>query len=65
MTVAVAERRQPLPSGAEGLAPWGLLNRIHRPCPDHGGEADCVGRQPREGRLVYWCPSGHHHFRSA
>ena len=51
-----------LPDGATAVASWGLLSRVHRPCPDHGGECPCVARREEEGCLVFWCEEGLHHI---
>ncbi|HMM48857.1 MAG TPA: hypothetical protein PKE32_04520 [Miltoncostaeaceae bacterium] len=40
----------------------GLLAHVFRPCPEHGTDAHCVGRDDREGRLVFWCERGEHHL---
>jgi hypothetical protein len=53
-----------LPAGARPVADWGLLSRVFRPCPDHGGECSCVGRHEEAGCLVFWCETGEHHFTS-
>ena len=42
--------------------PGGLLARIERPCPQHGGEAGCVARSEEADCLVYWCARAEHHF---
>lgn len=39
----------------------GLLAGVHRPCPQHRRDADCVA-QTAEGRLIFWCQAGEHHF---
>ena len=57
-------RADVLPPGARPVAPWGLLSRVFRPCPDHGGECSCVGRKEEAGCLVFWCEAGEHHFTS-
>jgi hypothetical protein len=51
-----------LPPGTVAVAPWGLLSRVGRPCPDHGGECACVARHEDEGCLVFWCEAAEHHF---
>ncbi len=51
-----------LPAGAAAVAPWGLLSRVRRPCPEHGGECPCVARKEDEGCLVFWCEAAEHHF---
>ena len=63
MTVTVRTQvdRHHLPSGAAPVADWGLLSRVHRDCPDHGGECACVGRHDEAG-LVFWCEREGHHF---
>lgn len=50
-----------LPAGAAPVAEWGLLSRVERPCPDHGGECPCVARHEEAG-LVFWCEREGHHF---
>ncbi len=55
-----ADRRR-LPEGAAPVAEWGLLSRVHRDCPEHGGECHCVGRHEENG-LVFWCDREGHHF---
>ncbi len=61
--MSVIDRTQAdLPRGAVAVAPWGLLSRVRRPCPDHGGECLCVGRREDEGCLVFWCGAAGHHF---
>jgi hypothetical protein len=52
----------PLPVGALPVAPWGLLSRVERPCPEHAGECACVARDADAGCLVFWCERGEHHF---
>jgi hypothetical protein len=54
-----ADRR--LPEGVAPVAAWGLLARVHRDCPEHGGECGCVGRHEEHG-LVFWCEREGHHF---
>ena len=54
-----SERR--LPEGAHAVAPWGLLSRVQRSCPEHGGDCPCVGRHDEDG-LVFWCEREGHHF---
>ena len=51
-----------LPAGTRPVASWGLLSRVFRPCPDHGGECSCVARHEEAGCLVFWCETGEHHF---
>ena len=36
-------------------------DRVHRDCPEHGGECHCVGRHEENG-LVFWCDREGHHF---
>jgi len=55
------EAERPLPHGASPVAAWGLLSRVHRACPEHGGECPCVGRHDEDG-LVFWCGREGHHF---
>jgi hypothetical protein len=63
MTVLTRTEADPrrLPDGAAPVAPWGLLSRVQRPCPEHGGEAPCVARHDETG-LVFWCEREGHHF---
>lgn len=51
-----------LPEGATPLAEGGLLSRVQRPCPEHGGECTCVARDAEAGCLVFWCEAEEHHF---
>lgn len=51
-----------LPAGSVEIPSDGLLARVHRPCPEHEREAHCVGRRYDDPCLVFWCPSGEHHF---
>lgn len=53
-----------LPTGALPVSPEGLLSHVRRPCPDHRGEATCVGRDDHQGCMVFWCERGEHHFQS-
>jgi hypothetical protein len=53
------ERR--LPPGASPVADWGLLSRVRRDCPEHGGECPCVARHDETG-LVFWCDREGHAF---
>lgn len=63
MTVITrTETDRELPLGTQPVAAWGLLSRVARPCPDHGGECPCVARDAEAGCLVFWCDSGEHHF---
>ncbi|MBJ7454726.1 MAG: hypothetical protein JHC74_01590 [Thermoleophilia bacterium] len=63
MTVITrTETDRELPLGALPVAEWGLLSRVARPCPDHGGECPCVARDAEAGCLVFWCDNGEHHF---
>ncbi|MGD9695966.1 MAG: hypothetical protein AB7V42_09935 [Thermoleophilia bacterium] len=62
MTVIAKIARDHLPAGTAPVEPWGLLSRVHRPCPDHAGDCACVGRDEGEGRLVFWCETGQHHI---
>jgi hypothetical protein len=55
----VADR---LPPGMSPVAPWGLLSRVERACPEHGGDCPCVARNDDSGCLVFWCGRGEHHF---
>ena len=66
MSVIVRTENQAdhLPAGARPVAAWGLLSRVFRPCPDHGGECTCVARREEAGCLVFWCEAGEHHFSS-
>jgi hypothetical protein len=64
MTVITLTEAERLPAGASPVAPWGLLSRVHRPCPDHAGVCRCVGRNDDEGALVFWCDREEHHFRA-
>ena len=57
-------RADVLPPGARPVAPWGLLSRVFRPCPDHGGECSCVARKEEAGCLGLWCAAGEHDFTS-
>jgi hypothetical protein len=50
-----------LPAGADPVAEDGLLSRVQRSCPDHGGECCCVARHDQDG-LVFWCDRAGHHF---
>ena len=50
-----------LPEGASLVATWGLLSRVQRACPDHGGECPCVARHDEIG-LIFWCEHEEHHF---
>ena len=59
ITRTTADRR--LPEGVAPVAEWGLLARVHRDCPEHGGECACVGRHEEHG-LVFWCAREEHHF---
>jgi hypothetical protein len=59
ITRTTADRR--LPEGVAPVAEWGLLARVHRDCPEHGGECACVGRHEDHG-LVFWCGREEHHF---
>lgn len=61
MTTAAIRKKETLPAGATPVREDGLLSRVVRACPEHGGEAACVGRDEGEG-LVYWCARGAHHF---
>jgi hypothetical protein len=61
MTV-IDRTRADLPPGTTAVAPWGLLSRVHRPCPDHGGECPCVARREDQSCLVFWCEAAGHHF---
>jgi hypothetical protein len=63
MTTAVGtENAAPaLPAGASPVASWGLLSRVERPCPEHGGDCPCVARHDEDG-LVFLCDRGQHHF---
>lgn len=61
--MTVVDRTQTdLPHGTTAVAAWGLLSRVHRSCPDHGGECPCVARHEDEGCLVFWCEAAGHHF---
>ncbi len=63
MTVITRTEIAPRPPvGTLPVAEWGLLSRVARPCPDHGGECPCVARDVEGGCLVFWCDSGEHHF---
>lgn len=64
--MSVLTRLDPLhlPACADPVDPDGLLARVQRPCPDHGGEAACVGRDHDQGCMVYWCERGEHHFQT-
>lgn len=62
MTATVSTTLAQLPGGTVRVAPWGLLARVGRPCPQHGGDCACVARKPEAGCLVYWCERGEHHF---
>jgi len=63
MTVITrTETARELPVGSLPVAEWGLLSRVERPCPDHGGECACVARDADAGCLVFWCEAGEHHF---
>lgn len=63
MTVITGTDPAPLiPAGALPVAEWGLLSRVERPCPQHGGECPCVARDEDAGCLVFWCERGEHHF---
>ena len=63
MTVIVRTQvdRHRLPNGADPVSDRGLLSRVHRDCPEHGGECVCVGRHDENG-LVFWCEREGHHF---
>ncbi len=63
MTVIIrTESPSRLPVGALPVVRRGLLSRVERPCPDHGGECACVARDAEAGCLVFWCERGEHHF---
>lgn len=62
MTVMTRPEMLRLPGGALAIDPDGLLAHVRRPCPDHAGDAVCVGRKEQEGCLVFWCERGEHHF---
>lgn len=62
MTVLTRPEAERLPAGAAPVRPDGLLARVRRPCPDHGGDCACVARDERAGCLVYRCERGEHHF---
>jgi hypothetical protein len=64
MTVMTLPESHLLPIGAQPVASDGLLARVQRPCPEHGAEAVCVGRDSSPGGLVFWCGRGEHHLRS-
>jgi hypothetical protein len=55
-------RPEDLPADAVSIRPDGLLSRVARDCPEHGGESPCVGRKDDSGCLVFWCARGLHHF---
>ena len=43
--MTVIDRTQAdLPRGTVAVEPWGLLARVNRPCPEHGGECPCVAK---------------------
>lgn len=60
-TAAIAHTPSALPAGAAPVRPHGLLAGVVRPCPQHEGDCGCVARTS-EGRLVFWCAAGAHHF---
>jgi hypothetical protein len=66
MTTQLIERvpRAALPQGVVAIREGGLLAGVRRPCCAHDADCACVGRT-REGRLVFWCPAGGHHFSAA
>lgn len=51
-----------VPGAFVPVAQWGLLARVERPCPEHGGECPCVARDTDARCLVFWCERGEHHF---
>ena len=61
-TAVVTAPARRLPAGAIQVLKEGLLSRVGRPCPDHGGEGACVATKARVGCLIYWCEEGSHHF---
>lgn len=61
-TLIDAPRRSGLPAGAVAVRHGWLLAGVNRPCLDHPGDScACVATTP-EGRMVFWCASGEHHF---
>ncbi len=65
MTVITrTQTERALPVGTLPVAEWGLLSRVERPCPEHGGECACVARDADAGCLVFWCERGEHHFKN-
>jgi len=64
VTVIADTRSETLPAGTAPVAPWGLLSRVARPCPEHRGECPCVARHEDVGCLVFWCERGEHHWTS-
>jgi hypothetical protein len=60
-TATITTPADRLPVGATPVREGGLLSRVARDCPEHGGEAGCVARGEDE-RLVYWCARGEHYF---
>ncbi|MCB0882207.1 MAG: hypothetical protein KDC33_08340 [Thermoleophilia bacterium] len=59
-TTALIERTTAIRFGAP-ISTDGLLSGVHRPCPDHSRDGDCVA-QTTGGRLIFWCDAGEHHF---
>lgn len=64
MSVITLPAAASLPAGVLPVNPHGLLAHVHRPCPEHGGEAVCVGRVQDERCMSFWCERGEHHFRT-
>ncbi len=63
MSTAVIRRTRDagLPWGAVAIREGGLLAGVRRPCREHGCDCACVARTG-EGRLVFRCDAGDHHF---
>jgi hypothetical protein len=62
-TLIDAPRRSGLPAGAVAVRHGWLLAGVNRPCLDHPGAGSCpCVATTREGRMVFWCDAGDHHF---
>jgi hypothetical protein len=60
-TFAVQHATITLPPGTVPVRPNGLLAGVRRPCREHASDCPCVART-RDGRLVFRCDAGGHHF---
>lgn len=61
-TLIEAPRTSTLPAGAALVREDGLLTGVRRHCPDHHApQCPCVASAP-DGRMVFWCGPGNHHF---